>query len=377
MTPPVSPGPADPNPAHQALARVGGHFPDRPDRLAQRAEAFARGARAAATWRAYEGKWRRFIGWCAERGEPALPAAPLTVARFLTDLAPEWRPATPADPPATVVEGQVLVAEGLRPTTLEVYRTAISVAHQSAGHDNPCASEAVRRVMTGIRRHRGTAPARRRSALRPTDMAHILATLDPDQSLAAARDAALLLIGWKAALRTDDLHRLDIADLRVEDPDAGGGGGLAVRLRRSKTDQTGQTVTVGITATPARGDGNPDPLDAVAAWRRWHNLLRAHGLDTGPVWRGIDRYGRRPRAGRMTPQAISTVITRRAAAARLSGDYGGHSLRRGFATSALAAGASERAVQNHGRWASPTSMAPYIDEAHRYADTNPTRLLGL
>jgi hypothetical protein len=52
-------------------------------------------------------------------------------------------------------------------------------------------------------------------------------------------------------------------------------------------------------------------------------------------------------------------------------------LRRGFATSALAAGANERAVQRHGRWASPASMAPYIDEANGFADTNPTRYLNL
>lgn len=49
---------------------------------------------------------------------------------------------------------------------------------------------------------------------------------------------------------------------------------------------------------------------------------------------------------------------------------------RGFATSALAAGATERAVREHGRWRSAAAMAPYIDEAERFADTNPTRVLG-
>jgi hypothetical protein len=43
----------------------------------------------------------------------------------------------------------------------------------------------------------------------------------------------------------------------------------------------------------------------------------------------------------------------------------------GFATSALAAGASERAVREHGRWRSAAAMAPYIDEAEGFADTNP------
>jgi len=34
--------------------------------------------------------------------ETALPAEPLTVCRCLADLAPEWRPATPADPVAAI-----------------------------------------------------------------------------------------------------------------------------------------------------------------------------------------------------------------------------------------------------------------------------------
>jgi len=90
-------------------------------------------------------------------------------------------------------------------------------SNSDSGVDNPCASEPVRRVLAGIRRHRGLVPARRRTALRPAHIAAVLAAMDPEQQLAAARDTVLFLIGWKAALRADDLHRLDIADLRLED----------------------------------------------------------------------------------------------------------------------------------------------------------------
>lgn len=173
---------------------------------------------------------------------------------------------------------------------------------------------------------------------------------------------ALLLIGWKAALRTDDLARLAITDLAVSED------GLTVHLRRSKTDQTGAGDAVGITATDPDG-----PLDAVTAWTRWRNRLASHGIHTGPAWRPVDRYNRRPRATRLTTRSLSTILTARATAAGLDGDIGGHSLRRGFATSALAGGASERAVQRHGRWRSPASMAGYIDEAQRFDNTNPTR----
>jgi integrase len=355
------------------------------EELTGRAREYARGARAESTWAAYDGKWARFNRWCAEHDETSLPADPLTVARFLADLAPHWRPATPDDPAGDIVAGHVLVRPGLRPSSIAGYLAAISVAHQAAaipetpvaasaaslanpatgGVANPAQHDAVLRVLAGIRRHPTVSPARRRSALRPADLATILEHLDPDEHLTDARDAALLLVGWKAALRPDDLARLDLEDIHTTDD------GLLVRLRRSKTDQTGTGATVGITALP---DG---PLDAVAAWTRWRNRMASHVFHTGPAWRGIDRYGRRPRPTRLTTKALDTIITRRAQQAGLVGDYGGHSLRRGFATSALAGGAGERAVQRHGRWRSPISMATYVDEAERFDDTNPTRFLGL
>jgi hypothetical protein len=138
-------------------------------------------------------------------------------------------------------------------------------------------------------------------------MATIVADLAPDEHLADARDAALLLVGWKGALRPDDLYHLDIGDIVTTDE------GLLVYLRRSKTDQAGASRTVAITATTPG-----DPLDAVAAWVRWRNRLAGHVFHTGPAWRAIDRYGRRPRPTRLTTKSVGVIIARRAAAARTS-----------------------------------------------------------
>jgi integrase len=358
--------------------------------LTARAEGYARGSRAEATWSAYERRWARFEDWCAASGERALPADPLTVARFLADMAPAWRAATPDDPPEEVVEGQVLERPGLRPGTLAGYLAAISVAHRSAGGPNPTRDEAVRATMAGIRRHPGVAPVTRRAAARRDDIAAILATLRPDARLGDARDAALILIGWKAALRADDLTRMRIEDQRLT------ADGLAVYLPRSKTDQVGAGHTIGIAASPSADPdegaddedvGDDDrvddglarpavPLDAVAAWSRWRAMLGSHGIITGPAWRGIDRYGRRPRATGLTRNHIRLIIIRRAAAAGLDARaWGAHSLRRGFATEAIARGVPERDVQRHGRWRSRASMDPYIDAATTFDPTNPTRWL--
>ena len=88
------------------------------EELTARAESWARGARAeqdVGGLRAAVGPLRGLVRGVGER---ALPADPLTVARFLADLAPRWRPATPADPPGIVVAGQVRERDGMRPGTL-------------------------------------------------------------------------------------------------------------------------------------------------------------------------------------------------------------------------------------------------------------------
>lgn len=104
--------------------------------LAQRARDYARGSRAESTWRAYERRWARFQAWCVEHGEWSYPADPRTVCRFLVTLAPEWRPATPADPDSAIVAGHVLVRPGVRPDTVAAYLAAISVAHQGTDYDD-------------------------------------------------------------------------------------------------------------------------------------------------------------------------------------------------------------------------------------------------
>jgi hypothetical protein len=107
------------------------------DELTGRAREYARAARAESTWAAYDGKWARFNRWCAEHDETSLPADPLTVARFLTDLAPHWRPATPDDPPSDIVAGHVQVRPGLRPSSIAGYLAAISVRWPTKQRPSP------------------------------------------------------------------------------------------------------------------------------------------------------------------------------------------------------------------------------------------------
>ncbi|WP_308258923.1 tyrosine-type recombinase/integrase [Pseudonocardia sp. H11422] len=355
-------------PPGRALALTSGH--DRrlqdPQGLDHAVGGYAAASRAANTWRAYRADVAHFERWCAAQTPPAsaLPASPATLARYLADLAATHRPAT-----------------------LARRCSAIAAAHDLAGHPSPTRDHQVKTVLAGIRRAHGTRPARVQPA-RLDALRSILDTLDPDR-LADVRDRALLLIGFAGALRRSELAALTLADL-VEDPD-----GLRVFIARSKTDPeaTGTTRGLSYGAHPASCP--------VRAWRAWV-LRRADAAGraapspdpgaappaadpgqapgralpgAGPAFVPVDRHGRLGTRG-LSDRAIARIIARRAAAAGLAGHWAGHSLRRGFATTGYANGASELAIMRHGRWRTASAMRGYIDEGSVWTD-NPTARLGL
>ncbi|MBP2371723.1 hypothetical protein [Pseudonocardia parietis] len=88
----------------------------------------------------------------------------------------------------------------------------------------------------------------------------------------------------------------------------------------------------------------------------------------------VDRWGNLGRS--LSARSIARIVADRAAAAGLGGHWAGHLLRRGFATTAYAAGTPEVALMRHSRWRSATAMRGYIDEGTVWND-NPTRRLGL
>jgi hypothetical protein len=61
---------------------------------AAEAQAYHAQARAESTLRAYRTDWRAFEIWCAAHSLPALPAAPETVALYITELARDRKVAT-------------------------------------------------------------------------------------------------------------------------------------------------------------------------------------------------------------------------------------------------------------------------------------------
>jgi len=103
----------------------------------------------------------------------------------------------------------------------------------------------------------------------------------------------------------------------------------------------------------------------VRALQAW---LKAAGIDEGPFFRGVDRHGNIG-AGRLSDRAVALVVKRSAEAIGLDpAHYAGHSLRAGLATSAAAAGISERAIMNQTGHRSTEILRRYIREGSLFRE---------
>ncbi|HEX2973237.1 MAG TPA: site-specific integrase [Tepidisphaeraceae bacterium] len=291
--------------------------------LAEQATRFADGARAEATRQAYRSDWRHFEQWCRERGLSPLLAMPETVGLYLAAH-----------------------ADLLSMATLTRRVSSIAVAHRMAGYPMDTRHPAIRDVMRGLRRAKGS--GQRHAEALTTPLLRLLLATCGDR-LIDVRDRALLLVAFGAALRRSELVGLTVEDVTVL-PE-----GLRITVRRSKTDQegTGHVIAVGRTGTATC------PAAAYEAW------VAEAGITEGRAFRAVDRHQRV--ASKLSTNAVAEIVQRRAALAGLDAEvFSGHSMRAGFATSAAASGIEDRVIAKQTRHTSMATLARYIRDGHLF-----------
>lgn len=297
------------------------------------ARLYAAAAKAPNTRRAYASDWRHFAAWCTQHHFQMLPAQPETVALYLTALA------------ATA-----------KTSTLTRRVSAIAQAHGYAGSPSPTHDLLVRTVFAGIRRSKGTAQVGKRPVT-IEDLRRLTAALPA--TLLGKRDRALLLLGFAGAFRRSELVALDVEDLQF------GSDGLAVTIRRSKTDGEGQGRTVGI---PYGSHPGTCPVRATQAW------LDQIGSEDGPLFRPVNRHGHLATT-RLSDKAVALVVKKRMKAIGLdAGEFAGHSLRAGLATAAARAGVPERAIMAQTGHRSLTTLRKYIREGSLFLENAAARV---
>jgi integrase len=344
------------------------------ERLRDFAAAAAKGGLAAKTIAAMRSDGRLFAAWCADRGEPWLPASPRTVAAFVEAMAARKAPAT-----------------------IQRYLASIALWHAAAELANPTTHLLVKMARKA---HLRAVGARQKQAapLGDTEIGALAAALDeaagdPDPlvRLAALRDRALLLVANDTLARAAELVDLRWEDLAIDDEGDG-----RILVRRSKTDQDGQgrqrwldrTTVQALLAWRQAHDaalerkraGEAARLAALHAKRfprsRWPQGRRRLNPVAVPValeweaspylFRGLTpQYGgangrARGWSLRMSTATVSRIIKRRLQEiGRDPTGYSAHSTRVGKLQDLLAEGVDLLGAMDAGGWKSPAMPARY------------------
>ncbi|MBD2683058.1 MULTISPECIES: tyrosine-type recombinase/integrase [Nostoc] len=177
---------------------------------------------------------------------------------------------------------------------------------------------------------RGDSPLRGR-LLKPSEIAALLNDCKNDLTPIGKRDAALIAILSGSGLRRSEFVALDMVDYKTED------SSLLVRKGKGRK---ARTVYL--------------PSGAVAALEDW---LVERGNAPGALICPVRRGGH-IKVGRMTDQAVMTILRKRASCAQVAA-FSPHDFRRTFITNLLAAGVDVLTVSRLAGHADPATTAKY------------------
>lgn len=260
---------------------------------------YVQASKADNTRRAYAVAWSDWCDWCEDHRVGHLPVNPEVLIPYISTLA----------------------KNGLKTNTIALRLAAISFMHRQAGCEgNPRSDQRIKDLMQGIYRKHGS--GRQKQAATLDEVRRMLDVTGDD--LRGVRDRAMLLVGFWSACRRSELAALTMDTAQVV------GGKLVLTIERSKTDQRSAGLIKRLSASPK--DVRVCPVAAFNAW------IAAADITDGPIWRAISRRGT-PCATGMTDKEVIRTVQRLAAKAGMDKtEFGGHSLRAGYVTTAAIKG---------------------------------------
>lgn len=244
---------------------------------------------------------------------------------------------------AQVIEYLAQHAGKLSVATLERRLISLRKAHLENSLKSPTVDVTVKRTMQGIRRTFGSKQRQVRPMVKD-DLLAALVLIDRQKPIKAARDRALLLVGFAGAFRRSELVAVQMKHI-VEVQ-----GGLEIYLPVSKTDQERHGRTVFI----PQGNGERCPVRALMHW------LKVAGIAEGYVFRAVSRHDCIAQHG-LSSQSVALVV--KSSFARLGRDsenVSGHSLRAGYCTSAAEQGLQPWQIREQTGHKSDVTLAKYI-----------------
>jgi len=307
-----------------------------------RARTYARNSRSKRTLDAYASDWKMFTKWCRRHQLSPLPAEPVTVVLYFTQLA----------------EGTAFPDEkepfARRPSTIRRHAATIAVAHRLAKTVSPIDEEEVQAVLLGITKTLGGAPKKKTAAVREivTDMVH---SIDEEVSAPgiAIRNRAIVLVGFGGALRRSEIVGLDVEHVEFRPR------GMILTIVESKTDKErkGQTVLINKSE-----HADLCPMRSLQAW------LRELPVSSGAIFRSLSR---RNKMQRLSGETVANVIKDAASNLKLNPDaFGGHSLRSGHVTTAVRDGTRIDVVQKQTRHKVLQTLLEYLEREGSWDDNS-------
>ncbi len=292
-------------------------------------------SRAESTRRRYCKDWAMFVRWVAGSyaAHATVPAHPALIGLYIGFLR----------------------TRGLAKQTILGRLAAIAYAHELAAEPSPLKTGDLYRQIRGLRRQIEK-PRQAREALVREDAALMLKAWSSPSSLGEIRDRAIFTLTWCSALRRSNIAALQYDDVKLRTDDLDGQRYLEIFVQKSKTDQEGRGRRVIVTELP-----DDHPLCAVRALEGWLRasfvtsgpLFRTFALDPNPKTRALTQNGI---DGRDVSRAVKRIATR---AGIDPTKYAAHSLRRGFVTSADAAGVRRSLIREQGGWKDDRMISVY------------------
>lgn len=286
--------------------------------LDKRADELVDAAVPVNTRRAYELDLACFASWCARHGVRPTPAEPRVVRAYLQELAERGR--TPEDTRSGKTKGPMAFSALMRALS------AICYGNQKAGYTSIWKDPLIKSTREALAITKGRAPKKQKRDVGAIGEGLVFRICDLiSDDVRGVRDRAMILAGWAGGGR----RRSEIAAARREhftEVD----GGIAWVIPRSKTDQEGRGHTV---LLPLGADERYCPVRAL---RRWLDVSQIEG---GPVFRGVDMNTGEVMAASIAPEGVSRRVQHYIKKLGLDpSDFGGHSLRSGFITTAYKMG---------------------------------------
>ncbi|MCL9662203.1 site-specific integrase [Paenibacillus hunanensis] len=255
--------------------------------------------------RAYASDWKKFIAFCEHIRVSSLPATEQTITMFCAHM----------------------YESNYKRATILRHLNSILAAHRLKGFKMDYLPS-LDTFIKGMKRDRG-AKQNGKKAIEIDLLLQLVNLVPKDNSVLSIRDKFVLLFSFSSSRRRSELSSLDVEHIQLQ------ADGLIVYIERSKTDQEGKGESILI---PYGQHSSTCPVQAYFNW------IEAAQIDSGPLFRPVTKMDK-PLAKRLSGASISTIVKKYIDLAGLdSSEYGAHSLRAGFVTTARRKGKADHQI---------------------------------